>query len=84
VKIQVYDDGKGKWQSFEARLEIEPEDTPFYYLLPEVHGFGADADAAVTDLQGKVGHIIETLQGVDWTQTPVQIDARGRPIEGGG
>ena len=83
MRLTIHNDGKGKWQSFEARLEFDPEDTPMHYLMPEVHGFGADAEEAVTDLQQRVGRVIEKLQGVDWTQTPVPVDARGNPIEGG-
>ena len=51
-KIRLYDDKKGKWQSFEASIKINDNTT--------LEGFGYNEEDAVSELRGVVNlHIVD-------------------------
>ena len=60
--IQLYNDGKGKNNSFEATL-AEPET---WGLLP-IYGLGASPQEAALALQKAIAQHIAALQALDYT-----------------
>lgn len=73
MKLTIYNDGKQKWQSFEARLADD-------YGHEMFCGYGRDEAEAVAALKEAVAVTIEDLQGIDWTATPEPVDYRGEPL----
>lgn len=57
IKLQIHDDGKEKYNSFEARL-IDPDS----YL----EGYGQDKEEAIKELKQKVEQKIKEYQEIDW------------------
>lgn len=60
IKIQVHNDGKEKYDSYEARLKYDNE-----FLVC----YGQEtAEEAIEELKGKVEERIKELQNIDWTK----------------
>ena len=59
IKLQVHNDGKEKWQSFEARLD---ESASNIYL----NGYGKNKEEAISELKTRVEDKIKELQSIDW------------------
>lgn len=59
IKLQVHNDGKEKWQSFEARLD---ESASNIYL----NGYGENKEEAISELKTRVEDKIKELQSIDW------------------
>ncbi|WP_157530583.1 hypothetical protein [Hymenobacter norwichensis] len=62
--IQIYDDGKGKADSFEATL-IDPEALG----IQPVYGLGASPQVAVENLKQAIQQRIALLQGIDYSES---------------
>lgn len=68
AKIVIFNDGKGKWQSYEAMLvdtEVKRflENDEFVYDLDvsSLAGFGENADEAISNLRTKLNYIVNEL-----------------------
>lgn len=61
LRLQIHNDGKEKWQSFEARLD-ESEST--IYLC----GYGENKEQAIEELKNKVQDKIKELQNINWEE----------------
>lgn len=61
--IQIYNDGKGKADSFEATL-IDPEALG----IQPAYGLGASSQLAVANLQQAIEQRIALLQTIDYSQ----------------
>jgi len=59
IKLQVHNDGKEKWQSYDARLD---ESESNIYL----NGYGQNKEEAVSELKTRVEDKIKELQNIDW------------------
>lgn len=64
--VKITNDGKGKYQSFEA--ELTDIDLPGHVN----YGHGATAEEATEALKARVSDYIEYLQGADWTPLPIR------------
>lgn len=71
-KLQIHNDGKEKYQSFEARL-IEYE-----YL--DLSGYGANLEESILELKKKVDEMIKNLNEIDWDNFDM-VDWKGEIIE---
>lgn len=59
MKLQIHNDGKEKYQSFEARLqEVEP--------LVFLDGYGENKEEAIQNLKTNVQEKIRELQNIDY------------------
>lgn len=58
LRLQIHNDGKEKYQSFEARLKEEG----VIYL----EGYGENKEEAVEELKKQVDLKIKELQEIDW------------------
>jgi hypothetical protein len=82
MKVQLYDDGEDKSQSFEARLS---ETSAFRFT--GLTGYGIDREEAVAGLKRNVAARIAELQAIDFDQEPEVIAWDGTPLDaqfGGG
>ena len=59
LKLQIHNDGKKKWQSYDARLD---ESKSNIYL----NGYGQNKEEAVSELKTRVEDKIKELQNIDW------------------
>lgn len=59
LKLQIHNDGKEKWQSYDARLD---ESESNIYL----NGYGQNKEEAVSELKTRVEDKIKELQNIDW------------------
>ena len=59
LRLQIHNDGKEKYQSFEARLD--DRDTTIY-----LEGYGENKDEAIENLKKQVDLKIKELQEIDW------------------
>lgn len=58
VRIKYEDDGKGKWQSVSARIEVDGDD----YFLPGIQGFGETEEEAKEDLKNNLSPLLEEIE----------------------
>lgn len=58
IRLQIHNDGKEKYQSFEARLK---EESTIY-----LEGFGENKEEAISALNQKVQEKIQELQNIDY------------------
>ena len=72
MEIRLHNDGKKKWQSFEARLY---NNSGFYELV----GYGATKEEAVAELKRCVDKEIAQLQAVNY-ENVTMCDWQGKPI----
>lgn len=70
--INVHNDGKEKWQSFEATVNNTDD-----YL--DLTGYGATQEEAIEELKKKVDEYIKKLQGIDYSKIN-KVDWAGKPI----
>lgn len=59
IKLQIHNDGKEKYNSFEARLD---EFDSIVYL----EGYGEDKEEAIKELKEKVEQKIKEYQEIEW------------------
>lgn len=59
LRLQIHNDGKEKWQSFEAKLDDSESDI---YL----EGYGYNKEQAISALKECVNAKIKELQEIDW------------------
>jgi hypothetical protein len=64
IMIQIYNDGKGKADSFEATL-IDPETLG----MQPVYGLGASPQVAVENLKQAIQQRIALLQRIDYSES---------------
>lgn len=60
IKLHIHNDGKEKYNSFEARLNDFDSDI---YL----EGYGQDKEEAIKELKEKVEQKIKEYQEIDWS-----------------
>lgn len=72
VKIKYEDDGKGKWQSVSARVEVDGDD----YFLPGIAGFGETEEEAKEDLKSKIIPLLVQVENVLQLGKPKWHDLR--------
>lgn len=75
VKIKYEDDGKGKWQSVSARVEVDGDD----YFLPGIVGFGETEEEAKEDLKSKVIPLLVQVENALQLGKPKLHDLRKDP-----
>lgn len=80
--IKIHNDGKGKYMSWEARLECDssvvegsPAFASFYF-----RGYGETEQEAVEDLKRLVGAIVENLKAWDYDER-IEVAWDGTPLE---
>lgn len=72
-KVTLHDDGKCKWQSFEASLTHD--------MIHHLSGYGEDEEEALKNLWEKVDEFLRDLSSLKREElTVVNIDCRGREI----
>lgn len=59
IKLQIHNDGKEKYQSFEARLND-------FDSIVHLEGYGQDKEEAIKELKEKVEQKIKEYQEIDW------------------
>ena len=70
-KLQIHNDGKERYQSFEARLIEEYSD---------LSGYGANLEESILELKKKVDEMIKNLKEIDWENFDI-VDWKGEIIE---
>ncbi|UOQ53029.1 hypothetical protein [Hymenobacter cellulosivorans] len=65
--IILYNDGKGKPNSYEARFDVSPEHE-LSSTVEHLYGFGADAQGAIANLRLRVAERIALLQALDYSE----------------
>jgi hypothetical protein len=71
-KLQIHNDGKERYQSFEARL-IE-------YEYSDLSGYGGNLEESILELKKKVDEMIKNLKEIDWENFDM-VDWKGEIIE---
>ena len=75
VKIKYEDDGKGKWQSVSARVEVDGDD----YFLTGIEGFGETKEEAKEDLKSKIIPLLTQVENVLQLGKPKRHDLQKDP-----
>lgn len=70
ITILIHNDGKEKWQSFDARFNVPYLD----------YGFGSNQQEAIDDLKQKVNELIKILQNINYDET-IEVAWDNTPIE---
>lgn len=71
MKIKVHNDGKGKWESFEASIELD-----------NVWGYGATEQEALQELKNKLTDIAtEITRCISGNIEIEYVDASGNPLK---
>jgi len=65
IKIEIYDDKKERYQSFEAKLIENNWDIP-------LEGYGENQDEAIEDLKKIINNRIEALSNIDFTDIVIK------------
>lgn len=58
VRIKYENDGKGKWQSVSARIEVDGDD----YFLPGIQGLGETEEEAKEDLKNNLSPLLGEIE----------------------
>ena len=58
ISIKYEDDGKGKWQSVSARVEVDGDD----WFFPGIQGFGETEEEAKEDLKNHLFPLLEEVK----------------------
>ena len=62
--VTITDDGKGRWQSFEAESQISHYDTDYYCVL-ELHSYGEDENEAKNNLKKSIEVVKSYLNEIE-------------------
>lgn len=73
IKLQIHNDGKERYNSFEARLDE-------YDSLIYLEGYGEDREEAIKELKEKVEQKIKEYQAIDW-ENFYWVDWKGEKLD---
>ena len=73
ITVKVHNDGKEKWQSFDASLDDSKSDI---YLC----GYGSNKEEAIEELKLNIKKKIEELQNINFDNITF-VDCLGNPIQ---
>ena len=79
--IRVHNDGKGKWQSWEADLDEDSWDLWTSGSAPNMVGYGEDEAEAIEDLKKGVAYCIKHLQEIDYSKR-IYVGYDRTPLKG--